>query len=90
MSSFRDRVGTQIFTDPIPQWGYFQQVHEWAAKNHFTLEWRFDCSGPPHTPTYVAVPLMNGEELSEYQGMATTKKGARELASKALALSGHC
>jgi hypothetical protein len=34
---FNDRIGTHAFTDPIPQWAYFQQIHEWAAKNHIKL-----------------------------------------------------
>jgi len=86
--SFNEREGKFTFREASPLWGYLPQVHEWARG---ALSWVVErVDGVDHMPTFEAIPIYRDEKLIEYARRGPSKKGAKEEAAKAMALSGHC
>ncbi|KAI0640016.1 hypothetical protein C8Q77DRAFT_1045750 [Trametes polyzona] len=91
ISSFHDRVGAHQFIPASPLWGYTPQLHEWAMKKRYRLEWQFErVDGKDHIPVFAATPIFEGEVLTAYRALGNSKKHAKERASEMMALSGHC
>jgi len=63
-------------------------INQWAQMGGYTINWRYT-RPRMQPPVFYAIPIFNDEELSEYYGMGSTKKGAREAASEKLAHSSY-
>ncbi|CAL1694398.1 unnamed protein product [Somion occarium] len=66
-------------------------VIETGRQTRATLTWKVvRTGGEAHRPSFTAYPIWNDEHLTEYTGIANSKKEAMEDAAAAMAASGHC
>ncbi|QRV89337.1 hypothetical protein RhiJN_17355 [Ceratobasidium sp. AG-Ba] len=91
-TAFTRRTGYYRFPEPTKTNRCAHMVDNWHLEisGGQAIIYRYEQQGPIQKPTWLAIPIILGEEHPQYSGFGLSKMLAQEDSAKNIINSGHC